>query len=365
MKENRPLHILLAGGGTGGHLFPGIAVAQCFKAMHSKHAVLFVGSGRPLETSVLSRTGFACQQINAYAIKGMGWRRIMRSLMSLPLAFLQSARLIRRFEPDIVIGLGGYSSGPLIVTARLMGIKTVLMEQNTIPGITNRLLSCMVDRIYVAFEHTRFQCASGKIRCSGNPVRKAIADIRFQRRGSPGTQPFTVLILGGSQGAHSINRGVTDALSHLENLQDFYFIHQTGNADTAWVTQTYENRKAQFRVQAFYMDMASLYARADLIICRAGATTIAEITAAGKPAVFIPYPFAADDHQTHNAMALVRSKAAEMIADEDLSGEYIAERLHYFKRHPALLARMAANAWQQGKISAAYTIADDCRRMVP
>jgi UDP-N-acetylglucosamine--N-acetylmuramyl-(pentapeptide) pyrophosphoryl-undecaprenol N-acetylglucosamine transferase len=363
LKENRPLNILLAGGGTGGHLFPGIAVAQCFKTMNPKHDILFVGSGRYLEASVLSRLGFACQRIDAYGIKGMGWEKILRSLMSLPAAFLQSARIIHRFRPDILIGLGGYSSGPLIVTAGFMGIKTVLMEQNTVPGITNRLLSCMVDRIYVAFEHTRFHCTSSKIRCSGNPVRKEIAGLRSQK-GRVSGRPFTVLILGGSQGAHSINRAMTEALKHLENLQNFYFIHQTGNADRTWVTETYKQSKAQFQVQAFYMDMASLYAKADLIICRAGATTIAEITAAGKPAVFIPYPFAADNHQTHNAMVLVKANAAKMIVDAELSGKSIAEQLDYFKHHPRLLSRMAANAGQQGKINAAYDIANDCSRMV-
>lgn len=368
MKHHHPLNILLAGGGTGGHLFPGIAVAQTFQADDPRHTILFVGTGRPLESAVLSKLGFAHERITAYGIKGMGTGQMLKAMLSLPRACIQSAAIIARFNPDIVIGLGGYASGPLIIMAGLMGIKTVLLEQNTIPGITNRLLSFVADRIFVAFEKTRFRCAASKIHVAGNPVRKEIAACRRVLTSGPrpetARRPFCVAVLGGSQGARSVNLAVTEALKELGSPEDFHFIHQTGAADESWVIQAYESCGAHFRAQAFFSDMAQIYAQADLVICRAGATTIAEITAAAKPAVFIPYPFAADNHQTYNALALVETRAAAMIADGDLSGKRIAERILYYQRNPDILSGMAANAARQGRINAANDIVRNCRRLL-
>lgn len=365
--NKRPLNIVIAGGGTGGHLFPGIAVAQTFKIQNRQNRILFVSTGRPLELSVLSRMGFKHQPITAQGIKGLGLWRKLGSIFKLPQGIIESAAILNRFKPDLVIGLGGYSSGPVIITAWLLGIKTILMEQNILPGITNRILANFADRIYVAFENTKFRCASAKIKVAGNPVRKEISDCRRRQWSNvPSTskRPFTVLILGGSQGAHNINTAVTGALNHLNARHDFRFIHQTGAADEKWVRKAYEESGATFSVQAFYNNMADLYTQSDLIICRAGATTVAEITAIGKGAVFVPYPFAADNHQFLNAQALVVSEAAEMILDKDLTAQRIARRIEYLKRDPAALKRMASKAKQLGRTDAAAFIVRDCCRML-
>ena len=344
-----PLRILIAGGGTGGHLFPAIAIAEAFLARQPQTEALFVGTGNPFERSVLAKKGFEQARIKIEGIKGRGvWRQI-RAVFRLPGAIVSSMRILLRFKPDLVIGVGSYSAGPVVAAAWLLRIKTVLHEQNMLPGITNRMLAPLAERIYVSFEHTGTYFDPRKIKLTGNPVRREIltcsnAEDRTGPKAPRAGQAFTILVIGGSQGAHSINMAVIDALSRLREKQRFHVIHQTGSQDEILVQQAYASQGVAARVQAFFDDIARQYQNADLIICRAGATTVAEITSIGKGIIFIPYPFAADDHQVLNARTLADAGAAEMILERDLDAEILAARIEHYASNPELLAQMESRS---------------------
>ncbi len=362
------LRIVFAGGGTGGHLFPGIAIAQEFQARNSATEIIFISTGNPMEVAVLSKTNYKLHRITAAGIKGRGiWNQI-KSVLKIPTGILQSIRILHRFSPDLAVGLGSYSAGPVIVGAWLMRIPVVLHEQNILPGITNRILSRLAKRVYVSFKNTRFDLDARKIHWTGNPVRRDLLEYsgaRIAEKKSDGREDrFTVLIIGGSQGAHRINMAVTETLAHLKNKDALYFIHQTGEADEKQVREAYRQNKVRCRVQAFFDDMAELYHRADLLICRAGATTVAETTALGKAVIFIPFPYAADNHQVLNAGGLAAEKAAEMIIEKDLDAEILSQRITYYAAHREALQEMAAKAKTFGKPKAAQNIVDDCYELV-
>jgi UDP-N-acetylglucosamine--N-acetylmuramyl-(pentapeptide) pyrophosphoryl-undecaprenol N-acetylglucosamine transferase len=248
------------------------------------------------------------------------------------------------------------------LAAWLKSIPVVLCEQNTVPGITNRMLFPIARRIYVSFENTRGKINPKKKCISGNPVRKEILDASALE--AVENKPFTILIVGGSQGAHAINLAVMDALPRLRQHRKISIVHQTGAEDQAQVADAYEKAGIQAEVKAFFHDMASRYGRADLVVCRAGATTVAELTALGKAALFIPYPFAADNHQELNARALVDRGAAQMMLERDLTGVELARRLDAFADAPDRLAAMASRSSSLGKPGAARTIVDDCYQLL-
>jgi UDP-N-acetylglucosamine--N-acetylmuramyl-(pentapeptide) pyrophosphoryl-undecaprenol N-acetylglucosamine transferase len=368
-KDAQALRVVIAGGGTGGHLFPGIAIAEEFLAKNAENSVLFVGTGKPFEISILSEAGFDHKCITAEGFKGRGvWHQLV-SISKVPKGIIESILILKGFKPHIVIGVGGYSAGPLLMGARLLGIKIVLHEQNILPGITNRMLSRFADRIYVSFEETIMGVTPKKIRFFGNPVRKEIiqcartlknTDIKASKK----EKKFTILILGGSQGAHSINMALLEALLYLENKEAIFFVHQTGAQDETPVKQRYDEHGIESDTRAFFKDMAYQYHRADLIICRAGATTVAEIKAIGKGVIFIPFPFAADNHQVLNARSLVKAGAAEMILEKDLSGKVLAERINYYVKWPKALQQMTLRSRGLGCVDAAATIVDDCYELV-
>jgi UDP-N-acetylglucosamine--N-acetylmuramyl-(pentapeptide) pyrophosphoryl-undecaprenol N-acetylglucosamine transferase len=366
--SNRPLRIVIAGGGTGGHLFPGIAVAQEFEARHAASKIIFVSTGNPLERSVLSKTGYTLQTITAAGIKGRGLWNQVKSVAKIPKGILEANRILKKFSPDLTIGLGSYSAGPVAFAAWLRKIPIVVHEQNILPGITNRILSRFANRIFISFENTRSHMDPQKVHWTGNPVRQEILDNadRFKdtKNDESGDRPFTVLIIGGSQGAHRINMAVIEALDHLRHLEHLHFVHQTGQADEQPVRQAYRQSKVGGTVQAFFDNMAEQYSRADLIICRAGATTVAEVTALGKAAIFIPFPFAADNHQVLNAGSLSDEGAAEILIEKDLSGKILSEKIKYYAARPDELEDMSARAKQFGKPDAAKNIVDDCYRLV-
>ncbi len=363
----RPLNILLAGGGTGGHLFPGVAIASKFMERNPENRVLFMGAGNPFERSVLGRAGFPLLAVRASGLKKVGRRNQIRALVSLPLGIGQSLRVILRFRPDLVIGLGGYSAGPAGVAAWGCGVPVVLQEQNRLPGITNRLLAPLARRIYISFPDTRFGSAGGRIRMTGNPVRREILARRpllpepRKRRARSG---FHLLVVGGSQGARPVNRAVVDALGRLSGIEGLRIIHQTGAADREWVTAAHEKAGIDGEVGAFFEEMDRRYAEADLIIGRAGATTVAEITALGVPAIFIPFPQAADDHQRLNAAPLAAAGAAEMILQSDLRGDALADRIIGHVRNREGLRRMTLRARGFGRPWAADAIVNDCHRLL-
>lgn len=362
-----PVRIMIAGGGTGGHLFPGIAIADEFKRTDPDNRICFVGTGRPFEQTALKKAGYPHHRITAMGLKRVGLRKGLIALLKIPQGLLESIRVIRSYRPDLVIGVGGYSAGPVLMGAYLSGIPTVLHEQNSIPGITNQSLAPFVRRIYVSFPGTKFQSGNHKIRVTGNPVRKD-----FLSKSAPNLDPknFTILIIGGSQGAHAINMTMIEAVPLLAEtgkqdlVNPFHIIHQTGEADLPAVRKAYGNGGISSDVSPFFHDMASWYIRADLIIARSGATTIAEVTAAGKPAIFIPFPFAADNHQVYNAKGLVDTKAAEMILQDRLTPERLFEKIIHLKNHPEALQRMAARSKSRGRPDAAQQIVWDCYRII-
>jgi UDP-N-acetylglucosamine--N-acetylmuramyl-(pentapeptide) pyrophosphoryl-undecaprenol N-acetylglucosamine transferase len=364
--EKEALRVVIAGGGTGGHLFPGLAIAQEFMTRNERNTVIFVSTGNPLERSVLKETDFKLEAITAEGIKGRGIWNQAKSAMKIPRGIVESVRILKSYQPDLTVGLGSYSAGPVVVSAWLMRTKIVLHEQNILPGITNRILARFADRIYVSFDDTMKRFDPQKIRLTGNPVRKELLNHHDGNNNdvAADSTSFCVLIIGGSQGAHRINMTVVEALSHLTRKERLYFIHQTGAADEQTVNEAYQRLGIAARVQSFFRHMAPLYKQADLIICRAGATTVAEVTALGKAVVFIPFPFAADNHQALNADTLAREGAAEMILEKDFDARNLGQKIEYYASHPEALEAMAEKAGQLGHPAAAQAIVDDCYRLL-
>jgi UDP-N-acetylglucosamine--N-acetylmuramyl-(pentapeptide) pyrophosphoryl-undecaprenol N-acetylglucosamine transferase len=362
----RPLRVVLAGGGTGGHLFPGIAVAEEIRARGCAHQVLFISRGNAFERAALERAGFPLATISVEGLKGRGLWNQLRALGHLPWSLIQSIARLREFRANLVVGLGSYSAGPVVMAAWLLRIPVALCEQNVLPGITNRTLARLADRIFTSFDRTEGGFDREKVLWTGNPLRRQIVATagRTALPGSVPSKPFTVLVIGGSQGAHRINTALAEALDYLGDPTGFFFVHQTGAADEAMVADAYRRAGAAARVQAFFDDMAALYQKAHLVVCRAGATTVAEITAMGKAAVFIPFPYAADDHQRLNARQMVAAGAAEMITEPDLNAELLAGRIAFYAARPEVLAGMAAQAARLGKPDAARRIVDECCRLV-
>ncbi|MCP4748948.1 MAG: undecaprenyldiphospho-muramoylpentapeptide beta-N-acetylglucosaminyltransferase [Desulfobacteraceae bacterium] len=358
-KSGRGLHLVIAGGGTGGHLFPAIAVAQAFLNKDQRNRVLFINSGRPLDRNVLSEQGWPMKTI---AIEGIKGRELFRQALAgfkLPAALWRSASLLRGFQADMVLGVGGYSSGPVVLSAWIKGIAFAVHEQNQIPGVTNRWLGNLSRRVYLSFEQSRAYFSPNKTIVTGNPVRNEILSLAGKTRKDKTGSEFTVLIVGGSQGARAINQAVMESLKLFKNKNVYHFIHQTGEQDQELVRQAYCNAGIKNQVKAFFNDMAACYQQADLIICRSGATTVAEITTIGKAAVFIPYPFAADDHQTGNAQSLVNAGAARIIPQDKLTPETLTETIETLKHNRQLRKQMEQKALDLGRPDAAEMIVKD------
>jgi UDP-N-acetylglucosamine--N-acetylmuramyl-(pentapeptide) pyrophosphoryl-undecaprenol N-acetylglucosamine transferase len=322
-----------------------------------------------LERKTLSRAGFPLETVSVAGLKGRGiWQKI-KSLALIPLGIVQSGWIIKSFKPDLVLGVGSYAAGPVVLTAWMTGIPVVLHEQNILPGITNRALARFARRIYVSFENTAGRFDTTKVRLTGNPVRREIlspaaAEDREDDRRPDRASALNILIAGGSQGAHAINMAVVAALPLVRQKERLRIVHQTGAADEDHVRAAYAAQGVNAVVGAFFDDMDRRYRQADLIICRAGATTVAEITAVGKAAIFIPFPFAADDHQKLNAEALAAQGAAEMIEEKHLAPADLAERIDRFANDRLALDRMADQARKLGRPEAARLIVDDCYEQI-
>lgn len=365
-----PVKLVIAGGGTGGHLFPGIAIAEEFMARNECSQVLFIGSGRPLEKTTLEPLGFKLKTISIEGIKGKGPRHQAKMGFKVPTAIIASIWILFGFKPQLIVGVGGYSAGPVITAGWLMRKCCVLHEQNTIPGLTNRIIARLVDRCYVSFDNTKGLSHRSNTRIYGNPVRKellkeAVMLQNMENMDQKGpAQTFTVAVVGGSQGAHAVNQAVTESLIHLLPKERFYFIHQTGKADEASIRNAYNRAGIRADVRAFFDDMAGLYRQADLLVCRAGATTISELTALGKAALFVPYPFAADNHQEKNAETMVEHGAALMIRQKELSGAKLGGHIKSLADDPAMRIEMARKAALLGRPKAAEAIVDDCYRVI-
>jgi UDP-N-acetylglucosamine--N-acetylmuramyl-(pentapeptide) pyrophosphoryl-undecaprenol N-acetylglucosamine transferase len=350
-----PVRIVIAGGGTGGHLYPGIAVAREVLRRHPDAVVTFAGTARGIESRVIPREGFALDLLRSAGLKGTSPAAMARGLTLLPLSGADAWRILSRRRPDLVIGVGGYSSGPVVALAAARGIPTLLLEQNAVPGFTNRALARFVSAAAVTFESTvSYFGRRGFV--AGNPVRPEFFD-RGDSAAAPG--PPRVLIFGGSQGAHAINVACMEAAPRLAADGGRVAItHQTGERDLDRVRDAYRRAGLDARVEPFLYAMDREVKDADLVISRAGATTIAELAAAGKPAVLVPLPTAADDHQRRNAEVLRDAGAIEVIEEKDLTGERLAERIARLTADPARLAAMSEAARRMARPDAARIIVD-------
>jgi len=365
----RHFKIIIAGGKTGGHLFPGIATAQGLKDRLSTVQILFVGTNTPFETQTLANYGFNHVAISSRGIKGKGLWEKLSAMARIPFSIVQATRIIASFKPDLVLGVGGYSSGPVLMAARLLGKITAIQEQNAIPGITNRILSLIVHKIFISFKETKGFTPGADTIHTGNPIRRAGHPLEAPQPQEIKETPFakkqfTLLITGGSQGATSINKAVVSAMEMLGNPSAYTVIHQTGRCDQEWVTNRYQKMHLNATARAFFHDMPEHQKRADLIICRAGAGTLSEITAIGKPAILVPYPHAADDHQRYNALALARQGAAMMILDHELNGKVLGECIEQLKKNPEKLKKMAGKAKNVGMPLARDTVAREIIHLI-
>ena len=364
-RDKKGPGLIIAGGGTGGHLFPGIAIAEEFLKRDPANRVLFIGTKRGLEQRILGSLGYPLETLKVEGLKGRGPLKVASSLAKIPGSLRDSFRILRAFGPDLVVGVGGYASGPAVLAARIAGIPTAIAEQNAFPGLTNRILGRFVHRIFVSFQESSRWFPAGKTLLTGNPIRASLAAGRERDREHGAEAPFTLLIFGGSQGAHAINRVVMEALAGLEAVRDrIRFIHQTGEQDRDMLARAYREKGFAAEVTAFITDMAAAYGAADLLICRAGATSIAEITAGGKASLLIPFPFAVNDHQTKNAELLARAGAAELIPEKGLEGQMLAARIERLMSHREEIGCMEKAAASLGNTRAAADIVDACLEMV-
>ncbi|HYQ81686.1 MAG TPA: undecaprenyldiphospho-muramoylpentapeptide beta-N-acetylglucosaminyltransferase, partial [Anaeromyxobacteraceae bacterium] len=294
------MRLLVAGGGTGGHVFPGIALAEEVVTRHPQNDVVFVGTSRGLEAAVVPQAGFPFERIEVQGLKGKGLSAVLRGLLLLPRALWRSLLILRGWRPDVVVGVGGYASGPVVLAAWLLRIPTAVQEQNAVAGVTNRVLGPFVKAAFTAFPEAARHFARRKVFQLGNPIRRALLENYMRPRARH--DRLTVLIFGGSQGAHALNMRVVEALPHLADLRDSISItHQTGPRDREAVEKGYRACGFEPDVREFITDMSGAYAGADLVVCRAGATTLAELTVCKKPSILIPFPAAADNHQVLNA----------------------------------------------------------------
>lgn len=353
------MRIVIAGGGTGGHLFPGIAVAEEFIKRDGKTEVVFIGTKRGIESRLLSSIGYELKTIDVEGIKGRGMKALLKGLYQIPQSMWQSGKILRRFQPQIVIGVGGYASGPAVLAAYFLGIPTAIAEQNAVPGITNKILGRFADKIFVTYGGTAKLFPRAKVFVSGNPVRAAFADLRSLPKVKKDYS--SLLIFGGSQGAAAINKSVVQMMPELRKMEPrIRILHQTGAREIEAVKEAYRNCGVDAEVTPFIVDMVAAYRQADLIICRAGATSLAEITAAGKAPVLIPFPWATNDHQTKNAQAMADAGAAVMIRESDLSGTVLLQAVSDLLRDAKKLRQMEEKSAKLGNIRAAATIVDAC-----
>jgi UDP-N-acetylglucosamine--N-acetylmuramyl-(pentapeptide) pyrophosphoryl-undecaprenol N-acetylglucosamine transferase len=350
---DQPLRVVIAGGGTGGHLFPGVAVARELLRRHPDATVTFAGTAHGIEARAVPREGFALDTIRSFGLKGKSPADLAKGLVTLPLSMWDAWRVVARRRPDVVLGVGGYSSGPIVLMAWLRGVPTMLHEQNAQPGLTNRSLARIARAVAVTFEGSLAQFGA-KAFVSGNPVRP-----RFLQAAGEAVGARRVLIFGGSQGAHAINMAMVEAASELARSSAPPAItHQTGEADLELVRQGYQRAGLGARVEPFIQNMDEAMSAASLIVSRAGSTTLAEIAAVGRAALLVPLPTATDDHQRRNAEALVRAGAAEMLEQRDMTGATLAARMLALVDDDARRTALASRVKAFAKPDAASVIVD-------
>ena len=346
----RRMRAILAGGGTGGHVIPALAIANQLKKNYGGE-LLFIGTARGIENRLVPAAGYPLNLVRVGALKNVSLITRAKTAFDLPRAIWDAGRMLNEFAPDVVIGVGGYASGPAMLAAVVKHIPTLAFEPNVVPGFANRLVARFVSAAAVHFEETAKYFRHAKV--TGVPVRQAFFEIPTTRGGTP-----TLLVFGGSQGAHAINQAMFRCLHVLrQEAPGIHIIHQTGERDYNDALAAYRSAGESAEVFKFIEDMPSAFARADLLVCRSGASTVAEITAAGKPAVFVPFPHAADDHQRVNAEALAQAGAAVVVEESKLEGVWLAETIAALLQDAARLKRMSAAARELAHPNAARDIA--------
>ncbi len=361
------MRFVIAGGGTGGHLFPGIAIAEAFIEREMGNEALFIGTEKGIEAKVLAGGKFPLRTIQAMPLKGRSLLGKVKAIWSIPMAIKEAYSILKDFQPQLVLGVGGYASGPTLVAASILGMKRAIHEQNVIPGMTNRILKWFSQRIFVSFEETKKYFPDEKTIVTGNPIRREIFQPGENVKGIEKRKGdrFTLLIFGGSAGAHRINEAVMRALDPLQEIKSFLKVfHQTGREDADWVSKGYREKGFDALVRPFFEDMGTYYQLSDLVVCRSGASTVAELAVCEKAAILIPYPYAAHNHQLINAQKLVDLGAVRMIRDEELNGPSLAQTILHLYGHPEERTRMEEKIRQVGRPRAAQEIVEHCYALV-
>jgi UDP-N-acetylglucosamine--N-acetylmuramyl-(pentapeptide) pyrophosphoryl-undecaprenol N-acetylglucosamine transferase len=357
-------YVVIAGGGTGGHLFPGIALAKSLKRYDMSTQITFVGTQQGIESKVLPKEGFKLKTILSGGLLGKKGASRWISWSKLPIGMAQSMAFLIKKRPNLVVGVGGYVSGPLVFSAWVVRIPILIHEQNSVPGVTNRLLGKIADKVAVSFGMSKKYFPEEKVAETGNMIREEMTRPREEQI-NVHQGKTRVLILGGSQGAHSINMAMLDALDKLSHVKDqIEIIHQTGEKDEALAQEKYKEKGFAAEAHAFIDDIGEQYQKASLVICRAGATTLAEVTACGKVSVLIPFPYAAHNHQEHNARAVEAENAGEVILDKDINGDLIAESILEAMDNPEKMKEMEDNSYRIGRREATEEVMQLCLELM-
>ncbi len=364
-KNRNPIKLLLTGGGTGGHLFPAIASAQKLVDLVPGSEVLFVGTKRKMDKTSLENYSFETKSIHCYGLKGKSIPELIKALLVLPISCLEAALIILRFRPDVVLGVGGYVTGPVVFMARMLGKKTMIHEQNSIPGLANRKLGRLVEKVCLSLPDSGSLFPKDKTSFTGNPVRKEI--VLQAEKHKDESEDFVIAILGGSQGAHAVNMLVVDALcsNEMRVNKSLKVIHQTGAKDSEVVKEKYDEADIRAKVAPFFTDMAEIYEQADLVISRAGATTLSELAVMGKPAILFPYPTAADNHQEKNAEYYVQGGGAIMLNEKKNTANELCDTILDLMGNQRRLQEIGKSMKKLGFPKAAENIVEVCMSLLP
>lgn len=361
--------IIIAAGGTGGHLYPGVALAREFLRTDPSATIRFTGTRRGIEGKVLPHEGFALDYITALPLMGLSLRQRLAALLSLPMGLWQSVSLLRRYRADLVLAIGGYTTPPVVMAACLLRIPRVIVEPNAYPGMANKMLAPFAIRVFVAFETAARFFKSPKVRAFGAPIRREFFESLARTPSGDGNKDRkTLLVFGGSGGAHAINLAMMEAMPRLVRdagvRTELSVIHQTGQHDFERVKGCYEAAGIKIDVRPFLFDMPAALRGADLVVCRAGAMTLAELTVCGKPSVLIPFPSAIYQHQAHNADVLKKAGAALVIPQVELTGEKLADVIGSLFREPHRLVQMSERSRALGRTDSAQAIVRECVQLI-
>jgi UDP-N-acetylglucosamine--N-acetylmuramyl-(pentapeptide) pyrophosphoryl-undecaprenol N-acetylglucosamine transferase len=351
---------MIAGGGTGGHVFTGIAVARELLSRNAKDHICFVGTERGLESRLVPQAGFLLRTTPVFGLKGLGLKSKLKSLGTLPQSFFSSLKILFQEKPDLVLGVGGYASGPIILLASLLRIPTALVEQNSVPGLTNRILGRFVRKVFLAFANAQKYFPREKCVITGNPIRRELFESAQKKMKKDKNSDFSLLVFGGSQGARKIDQSLLDAAPLLKGAK-FHLTHQSNGPLMEDLKKTYKQHEIDAQVVKFIDEMGQAYNQADLVICRAGAISVTEISVLGKPAVFIPFPHATDNHQEANARSLTDHGAGVLLLDRDCTGERLAQIIREFMDNPEKRKEMSQKAFHYARPRAARDIVDSCQ----